>query len=187
MWENNFLSFRMSSSHRNVHWHFAGRAAKSDETPQDIAPRLTSRKHRASFTSQTKPIMFTSGELWQPNHVTKGRVCKTVLLPLNPSHFLDRKKKCCFGCCAFSFLWQIPCLPWHAPRSFAACQRAMLAQREISSPDPQDVTFPWPLCHPWDRPLWSAECWGSCTGFNSTSLFRSTVCFDTVRRLGSYL
>lgn len=92
MWENYLLCFRMSPSYINAHWHFAGRTAKPPEMPHSIALGLTSRKHKARLTSQTKNIMFISGECWQPKHVTKGRVCKTVPLPLNPSYFLDRKK-----------------------------------------------------------------------------------------------
>lgn len=178
----------MSPSHRNAQWHFPGRAAKPAETPQGIAPRLTSRKHRARLTSQTKTVMFISGEHWQPRHVTKGRVCKTVPLPLNPSHFLDRKKKEVLSCMLWLFflvtnsLQTLACYP---PCCCLPEGHAGLAGNISSSPDPQDVSSQWPQRHPWCCPLSSAGFWGRCSGYNGTVFFRSTMCLDVGRRLGS--
>lgn len=189
VWENNFLSFRMSPSHRNAHWHFAGRAANPAEMPQGIAPRLTSRKHRARLTSQTKNIMFISGECWQPKHVTNGRVCKIVPCPLNPSRFLDRKKKSVvllvvgfLSCDKFPAdpgTFPIGLLPARGPCWFSG--------NILSSSDSQGVGCQWPLCHPWGCPLWSAGCWGSCSSHGGTLLFKFTVCLGIGQWLGSYL
>lgn len=105
----------MSPSQINAHWHFAGRSAKPPEMPHSTALGLTSRKHKARLASETKTIMFISGECWQPNHVTKGRVCKTVPFHLNPSYFLDRKKSVVLVVSAFLSCGKFPVDPGTLP------------------------------------------------------------------------
>lgn len=162
MWENDFLSFGMSPSHRNAPWHFAGRAAKptlkrlrallQGWLPENTGP--------GSVVKQ-KNIVFISGEHWQPKHVTKGRVCKTALLPLNPSYFLDRKNEVLFWLSRVFFL-VTNSLQTLARSACCLPEGCAGSVRNISgSPGPQGVSSQWPLSPLWGCPLWSAGCWGT--------------------------
>lgn len=169
MWENYLLYFRMSPFHINARWHFAERTAKPPEMPHSISLGLTSRKHKARLTSQTKNIMFISGECWQPKHVTKGRVCKTVPLPLNPSYFLDRKNSVVLVVVAFLSCDKFPADPGTLPV-------VLLPAWGLCCLSGKHFILYWPprylLCHPWGCPLRSAGCWGSCSGNNRKPPFK---------------
>ena len=133
--------------------------------------------------------MFISRECWQPKRVTKGRVCKTGPLPLSLSHFLDRKKEemlfwlLCVFFLVTNSLQTLARSPWFCclPEGCAG------SVGNISSCPDAQVSALWPLCHPWGYPLWSAGCWGSCSGLRRYPAFRATVCLDIGHQLGSYL
>lgn len=137
-----------------------------------------------------KNIVFISGERWQPKHVTKGRVCKTVPLPLNPSHFLDRKKKRSVVLVVAGFLScdKFPADPGMLPT-------VLLPARGLCWLSGKHFILSWPpRCQLSVAPVSpirpsSVICWvlGELQWLRRTLLFRSTVCWDRGQWLGSYL
>lgn len=93
----------MSPSHINAHWHFVGRTAKPPEMPHSIALGLTSRKHKARLTSQTKNIMFISGML-ATKPCYKGESLQNSALSFKPIIFPGQKKKVLFWLFQLFFL-----------------------------------------------------------------------------------
>lgn len=142
----------MSPSHRNAHCHFAGRAAKPSETPQGIAPRLISRKHRARLTSQTKKHHVYLWGTLAAKTCYEGESLQNSAIASKPIIFpgQKKKKKKVWFWLLWVFFLVTNSLQTLARSPWFCCLpegRAGSVGNISSSPDAQGVSSQWPLCH----------------------------------------